>query len=404
MTARAPTDACSPTSCDGIVAWAGVDWWYHPHGHSECQLMSRLARRVPVLWVNSIGMRAPTPGKTQMLLQRYAWKLKSTFQGLRQDASGMWVYSPVFVPRYTPRVLELNGRLLAMQIGRLCRRLGIRRPSTFVTVPTVAPALRHRKWTSIVFNRCDDFAAFPEADASLISGLEQRIFDAADHVVYVNDYLFQRERDHVNDARYLGHGVDYEHFARSRASGNGRRGPTAIRDLPRPIVGFYGSIEDYRVDLELLIKVARHIAPGTLLLIGPKTMDISRLEAEPNVTYLGPLPHDQLPAYAVEFDVGLMPFTQNEFTANINPIKLKEYLALGFPIVATKFPAITPYAELVHVADSPDEFTSKVDAALHENDVAMIEKRRHAVAGDSWDALAERVAELLCVEPESRRS
>ena len=65
--------------------------------------MRRLARRVPVLWVNSIGMRLPMPGKTEMMLARYARKLRSTLNGLRRDPCGLWVYSPLFLPRYTAR-------------------------------------------------------------------------------------------------------------------------------------------------------------------------------------------------------------------------------------------------------------------------------------------------------------
>ena len=60
------------TSSDGVVCFAGVDWWYHNRGHSECQIMQRLAERVPVLWVNSIGMRLPAPGRSELVLHRYA--------------------------------------------------------------------------------------------------------------------------------------------------------------------------------------------------------------------------------------------------------------------------------------------------------------------------------------------
>src|SRR5689334_10431355 len=82
---------------DGVVCFAGVDWWYHNRGHSECQIMRRLARRAPVLWVNSLGMRVPRPGRSDLLIRRYYRKLKSTLKGLRRDPSGMWVYSPLFV-------------------------------------------------------------------------------------------------------------------------------------------------------------------------------------------------------------------------------------------------------------------------------------------------------------------
>jgi hypothetical protein len=398
-----PTDAPSApvrsaqAAADGVVCFAAVDWWYHNRGHSECQIMSRLAKRAPVLWVNSIGMRAPAPGKTELVLHRYVRKLKSTLKGLRRDeGTGMWVYSPIFIPKYSRGMVELNGRLVGAQVRALLRKLKIRRPAVWATVPTCAPMVERGRWAASVWNRSDEFSAFPEADASLIAPLEQRLLRACDHAVYVNRLLFERERGSVKSAEFIGHGVDFEHFAGARPGVNPPdECPEELRSLPRPIVGFYGALDDYTVDLELLIKAARHIKPATLLIIGPKAMDISRLEAEPNVKYLGPVPYAALPKYAAQFDVALMPWLQNDWIKGCNPIKLKEYLSLGFPVVSINFHELEQYAHLVYGADSHDEFLQGINRALEERDPALVEQRRAAVRNDSWDALADRAAKLL---------
>ena len=57
-------------SADSIVAFGGIDWWYHNRGHSECQILTRLACEMPVLWINSIGMRAPSTRKNELPLRR----------------------------------------------------------------------------------------------------------------------------------------------------------------------------------------------------------------------------------------------------------------------------------------------------------------------------------------------
>jgi glycosyltransferase involved in cell wall biosynthesis len=164
-------------------------------------------------------------------------------------------------------------------------------------------------------------------------------------------------------------------------------------------VGFYGALDDYTVDLELLIATARRVSNGTLLVIGPKAMEISRLLAEPNVCYLGPVTYEQLPNYAAHFDVGIMPWLQNDWILKCNPIKLREYLALGFPIVSMRFPELSPYAEHVYGADSHEEFLTQLDRALAESDPARFEARRESVRGESWESRAERVAELLGLAP-----
>jgi glycosyltransferase involved in cell wall biosynthesis len=385
--------------CDGVVCFAGVDWWYHSRGHSECQIVSRLASRVPVVWVNSIGMRAPSPGKTELAVRRWLRKLRSTVKGVRRDSSGMWIVSPIFVPRYTPRAVELNGMLLSAQVDLLCRGLGVRRPSVWATIPTVAGAVERRRWTSVVFNRCDAFSTFPEVDAALIQSLEERLLSRADHVLYVNRLLFERERSRVRDARWIGHGVDFEHFASARGSRDAATAPMALRSLRRPIVGYYGALDDYTIDLDLLVKTARRIRPATLLLVGFLAMDIRKLLAEPNVVHFGPVPYADLPAWAAQFDVAIMPWQKSQWIEGCNPIKLKEYLALGFPIVTTRFRELEPYESLVYGADSHDEFLRGIDAALAESDASLVASRRRAVAEDSWDALADRAAQLLGVPP-----
>jgi glycosyltransferase involved in cell wall biosynthesis len=390
----------SQSRADGVVCFAGVDWWYHNRGHSECQIMRRLAQRVPVLWVNSIGMRLPTPGKTEMMLARYARKLRSTLNGLRRDPCGLWVLSPLFLPRYTTRAIEWNGRLLDLQVGRVARRLGMQRPSAFITVPTACGAVERRDYARTVFNRSDVFSEFPEVDGPLIAGLERRLFERADEVLYVNESLLERERGRARRAHFIDHGVDWEHFASARsATGPRAPAPAAIADLARPIIGFYGALDDYTVDLDLMIRVAREHPKATLLVIGPKAMEVDRLLAEPNVRYLGAIPYDELPAYAAHFDVGIMPWLDNDWIRGCNPIKLKEYLALGFPVVSIRFPQLAPYEDLVLAARDADSFVAGVSHALAERDPGAAERRRERVRNDGWDGLADRVGTLLGLDP-----
>jgi len=376
---------------DGIIAFAGVDWWYHNRGHSECQIMRRLGAQMPVLWVNSIGMRTPAPGKTELPFRRYARKLRSTLNGLRRDESGMWVLSPLFIPRFTEAMIERNGRMLHAQVRLACKRIGIENPAVWITVPTAAHAV-DPDWSPVVFNRSDEFSAFPEVDFDLISGLEKRLLDRADHVLYVNHELMEREAEVASEPEYLGHGVDFDHFAQ----GSERPEPEELRDLPRPIIGFYGALDDYTVDLDLMIATARDNPSATVLVIGPQAMEIDRLTAEPNVVYLGPIPYEELPAYAARFDVGLMPWHDNDWIRRCNPIKLKEYLAAGFPVVTTDFPELAPYRDTVHIGAGPEGFAAAVRAALEEP-ADLVDARRDQVRTSGWDQIADRAATLLQV-------
>lgn len=385
--------------CDGVIHFGNVDWWYHNRGHASVRVATRLASRVPTVWVNSIGMRMPVPGQTEIAWARYWRKLKSLIKGLRRDPeSGMYIYSPLFVPRYSPAMLQLNGWLLSLQVKIVCWRLKIKHPSALVSMPTMTPAVERGKWVRVVFDRCDDFTTLPEADKEQVWVLEKRLLEISDAAAYVHEGLMERELDLVKKSVLIGHGVDFDQFVAARPLKGARTSiPISMRDLHKPIIGFYGGMDEYRMDVELMIKIARHIHPGTLLLIGPKQMDLSRVLAEPNVKHIAQIPPHELAVHAAHFDVGIIPFLQNEFNKMCNPTKLKEYLALGYPIVAMMLPAFKPYESLIYTANSHKDFLTRITTALQENTPSIIEKRRTAVAGSSWDIVAKRIADLLAV-------
>ena len=395
-----PVDPRPPVDggpCDGIFWFGNVDWWYHNRGHASVRMSTRLARRVPTVYVNSIGMRMPVPGQTEIAWKRYQRKLKSLTKGLKRDeATGLWIFSPLFIPSYSPRMLAINGRLLAAQIGWLKRHLGMRNPSAAVSLPTWISTVERLRWRSLVFERCDDFTTLPEASGAGIAEMERRLLGLCDHVAYVSHDLLERERESVADAQYLGHGVDVEHLARARPIDGPRPDPPeALRGLPRPIVGYYGGMDDYRMDKELMIKVARHVAPGTLVLIGPEQMDLSTVKAEPNVVHIGQMLPEELASHAAHFDVGIIPFLRNEFNRLCNPIKLQEYLALGFPIVATSLPAYERFEGLVSTAETHDEFLDCLTRALDDHDPDLARSRRAAVLGNDWEQVTSKMARML---------
>ncbi len=393
------------TPCDGVIWFGNVDWWYHNRGHASLRMATRIARRVTTVWINSIGMRMPVPGRTEIAWSRYHRKFKSLLKGLRRDpATGMWIYSPIFIPSYSPRMIELNGVLLAAQVKLLRRWFRMRCPSACLSMPTMTPVAERLRWTKVVFDRCDDFNTIPESDGKVIGGLERRLLELCDHAAYVSDDLFNLERNKVADAQFIGHGVDFEALTRARPLDGPRQAmPAAIRGLTHPIIGFFGGMDDYRMDKELMIKIARRIAPATLLLIGPEQLDLSRVKAEPNVAHIPQLLPEDLPAFAAHFDVGIIPFLDNEFNRRCNPTKLKEYLSLSFPVVATRLPAFEPYADLIATAQSHDEFLLKLERAMAEDDRDLARRRRAAVADADWNKVAARMAGMLaCPEVDDR--
>jgi hypothetical protein len=90
-----------------------------------------------------------------------------------------------------------------------------------------------------------------------------------------------------------------------------------------------------------------------------------------------------------------MPWLDNEWIRHSNPIKLKEYLALGLPIVSTSFPEADRYAGVVRIAGDADQFVALVRQSLVDGGPATPARRRSAVLDDSWDRRAAEVVDVL---------
>ncbi len=112
-----------------------------------------------------------------------------------------------------------------------------------------------------------------------------------------------------------------------------------------------------------------------------------------NVHQLGRKPYDEVADYMAAMDVLIMPWNDSPWIAACNPIKLKEYLAVGRPVVTTDFKALDPWRDLVTVAAGAGEFAEAIAAAT----IAPFDagKARARVKPENWDSKADIVAQAL---------
>ncbi|MFF4412687.1 glycosyltransferase [Streptosporangium sp. NPDC001559] len=377
------------------ICFAAQDWWYHNQAHSDFQLMRSIAADRRVLVVNSIGLRMPTPGRSTQVVRRVLRKLRSVAMLVRRplrDLPNFFVMSPLPLPLYgSATTRRLNAWLVRTQVRAVSWMLGLRTPVIMVTLPTAWDAVRPMPRRSLVFNRSDQHSAFPESDRRVIEVMERDLLRSSDHVVYVSDVLMEGERELTGSrAHFLDHGVDTEHFRRRPVN----RQPPDLRRVPGPRVGFFGSLDDYLVDFDLLERVATDLPDVSLVLVGDANVPMGRLTRHPNVHWFGRRPYEEVPAYGSGFDVALMPWLDNSFVRHSNPIKLKEYLSLGLPVVSTDFHQIRHYADRVRIAADPAGFVEAVRTTLREGGLRSAEELRASVLDASWSARAAQLKAL----------
>jgi GT2 family glycosyltransferase/glycosyltransferase involved in cell wall biosynthesis len=390
----APAPATPSTSDDapGWVCFSAQDWWYHNQAHSDFQLLRRVAAQRKVLLINSIGLRMPLPGRSTQVWRRIGRKAKSVAKLMRSplpDVPNFHVLTPLVLPFYgSPLLRRLNAVSIRTQVRLAARWLGIADPVLVVTIPTAWDVVKPMRRRTLVFNRSDRHSEFPEAEQETIRDLERSLLRNADHVLYVSRALLDDEREYTGDrAHFLDHGVDLAHFTATTPA-------PEIAAIGRPRVGFFGGLDDYLVDFDLLERVAAEVSDAELVLIGDATCSMERFDKYPNVRWLGYRPYEQIPAYGSGFDVALMPWLDNDWIRLCNPIKMKEYLALGLAVVSTDFPELSQYPDLIRVAADPADFVAQVRQALADGGPASPAARRAAVLGASWEARAQQLLDV----------
>jgi glycosyltransferase involved in cell wall biosynthesis len=379
-----------------IICFGGEDWWYH-HPHSKNHLMRRFARAGnKVIFVNSISMGLA--GITNKdLLPRIKRKLRSYAKLARVTAEGITVVSPAALPFFGSRAARAaNRRLLSIQVGALARRRGLTRPILWLAIPTAVEMINHLDESLVVYQVSDKYDANTmdhATDPLTIRRLHERAIDSADIIFYSGRKLLSEATRGRERSYLLEQAVDFEHW--SRVGSNTLEVAAEVACIPGPRLGYFGAIEPWLVDQELIKRAARERPLWHWVFIGNKSRGME-IEDLPNVHFVPPVAYDELPRYAAGFDVCVLPWeTEQAFTNYGSAIKVREYLATGKPVVIAPLPEYEPLKDVLRIARSRDSFLQLIEDALNEHDETAARARQSAVANGTWDARAEWVSNLI---------
>jgi glycosyltransferase involved in cell wall biosynthesis len=314
-------------------------------------------------------------------------------KGLKKTSAGFWVYSPFSLPvHHIACARPVNTSIISLQMRLVSRRLEITNPIIWVACPAACDVALNMNPIQLVYQRTDRFEAYPNVDSEVVRYYDKKLKAAAALTLFVSSSLYRNEAENCRKALYLDHGVDYAMFASAHKAGEI---PSDLASIPRPIAGFFGGVDNHTCDISFVKKVVELLPRMSFVFVGSASADIRDLEKRKNVWLLGQKPYEQIPYYGSCFDVAIMPWRQNSWIDACNPVKLKEYLALGKPIVSTPFPELQKYRDIVYEAETPQEFSECLVTAVAEDNSVRIAARRKRVEQDTWDAKARKVLKIL---------
>jgi uncharacterized SAM-binding protein YcdF (DUF218 family)/glycosyltransferase involved in cell wall biosynthesis len=386
-----------------VVCISSIDWDFIWQGHQE--IMSRFAAAGHrVLFIENTGVRVPQMRDLPRVRRRIQNWWRGT-KGFREERPNLFVYSPLVLPwPYLRPSRWVNRVVLGRAIRSWMRATGFSQPIAWTFLPTpLARDLLAAVDPQVTIYYCIDDLASSSAGARRITGSEERLFRDADLVFVTSERLRERAARFSNRVHLFPFGVSLERFEAVRRAPD--HPPADITTMKRPIVGYVGGLHQW-VDQDLLAQVARAMPELTFALVGPEQTDVSRLRDCPNIQLLGLRPHEELPRYVKAFDVGVVPYLLTEYTANVYPTKLNEYLSMGIPVVATDLPEIrrfnTDHGDIVDVAGDVTAFSRAIRDALADSAPPEVARRVEVAEQNSWASRIAAMNALIDVALERR--
>ena len=214
---------------------------------------------------------------------------------------------------------------------------------------------------------------------------EQAYMKMVDAIVVSSKSLLERKKAIQPNTFLVKNGVDTSIFSQFKKSENAEK----------KTIGYIGSIDD-RIDTEMMQKIIEAMPNYHFLFVGriiDKSIE-SNLNRCPNVEFTGAKQPNELAKYMGKIDVGLIPFEKNEFTKNIYPLKINEYLASGMPVVSTNFADLTDFEGLIYESDETN-FEENIKTAIAEKSKILIEKRIAFAKANSWKNRAVELNKII---------
>lgn len=373
------------------------DWGRHP---SSCQhLIRQLLPNYRVLWVNTIGTRAPRLDLTT--IKRVGEKLKQWTQKKNSTANAseatvihdnLKVVNPRMWPWFSrSHDRQLNSYLLSRQLVPLIKDLP--QPVTAITtLPITADLTKLLPVEQWIYYCVDDFGEWPGLDGNTLRDMDAQMIQRADRIVAVSEHLQSMIGAHRRTSTLLTHGVDPECWQHTATPQNIQN--TLPKNCDGPLAVFWGVV-DRRLDSNMIAALSNRMERGNILLVGPQQDPDERILNLHNVHAPGPLPFSSLPTLAQAASVLIMPYADLPVTQAMQPLKMKEYMATGQPVVVSNLPAVGEWKDCLDVIHTPADFAEMVTRRLSSGIPDVQLQARARLKLESWSSKARQLQQIF---------
>lgn len=384
--------------------FTGLQSWYVDIGSNARNMAEELSKTNDVLFVNPPIDRITVLRKGKDNSNRHKAIFGKSIPELQKVGDRLWVYTPSVVLEsinWIPfksihdRANLHNNRLFADGLSKILRQLGWK-DYVLLNDNEIMRCLHFRELLkpALTVYYIRDYLMGVPYWYKHGHRLEPKIMRTSDLVVANSPQLSAMAKKHNPHSYYIGQGCDVVKFQ----SGINAEIPEPLKGIEKPIIGYVGALVSWRLDIDLLVKIATSYPDYQLVLVGHEDEAFlkSALHGLSNVLFIPNQPEKLLPAYINAFDVCINPQLQNEITAVNYPRKIDEYLTVGKPTVATWTPTMQEvFGDMVFLAKTHEDYLRLLPKAIESDSLDIQTTRRNFAASHTWkdniDALFQAI-------------
>jgi len=388
---------------DRDIVIVGLQPWYTKIGSNCKSLALEFAKHNRVLYVNTpLDRRTLLRNKEEDILHHKAI-IKGESPSLVQIAPNMWNLYPT-------SVIESINWLPSTPLFGFFNKINSKRFAS-----NIRTAIRELGFSNIIlFNDNDIFRSFYLKDylkpnvyvyysrdyvvavdywKKHGTAIEPKHIAKADVGVANSIYLADRLKQYNPNSYYIGQGCNLALFDPSVKAER----PAEIADITAPIIGYVGALTSWRLDIPLLVNLAKARPEWQFVFVGyeDEAFSGSELHRLSNVRFTGGKPMQQLPAFVQHFDVCINPQLVNDLTIGNYPLKVDEYLAMGKPVVATRTPTMQLFENHVYLAEDLESYLQQLTLALGDQTPERAAYRRAFALSHTWESSAAALYEAI---------
>lgn len=379
-----------------IICISTIDWDFIWQGHQE--IMSTLSKNGNrVLFIENTGVRSPGIRDIPRLKKRFKDYFKGV-KGIRKEMDNLYIYSPIVLPfPYSRIARQINRYLLINVLDRWSKAVDFADPIIWTFLPTgITLDIINDINKKLLIYYCIDNFAVSSASARKIKQTEEKLLKTADLVFVTSKALYDYCIKYTSRVSIFPFGVNIDNFETVRVSDTGI--PAELKDIRKPIIGYVGGVHKW-IDQELIKSLARDYPDYSFVFVGPPQTDVSSLSNIKNIYLLGNKKHEELPNLIKNFSVAIIPYHITEYTRNVYPTKLNEYLAMCKPVVSTDLAEVEMfnkrYTNIVYTGKNAKEFGEAIERAIKEDSEDLQIRRTKAARDNSWQSRIEQMSDLI---------